>query len=60
VTKRTLFLVVSFLLFITVQIVILQRLSIMDVTPDLILTGVAYFSLKYGSVLGIPIGFFLG
>ncbi|MDH5661611.1 MAG: rod shape-determining protein MreD [Elusimicrobiota bacterium] len=58
--KKHIFFLISLLLFVTIQIVLLRHLAIKDVTPDLILIGVVYFSLKHGSTLGIPIGFFLG
>jgi len=58
--KRYLFYPVSLLLFLTIQIVLLRRLAIKDVAPDLLLIGVIYFSLKHGPVLGTSIGFFLG
>jgi len=58
--KRYIFFLISLLLFVTIQIVLLHRLAIRDVTPDLILIGVVYFSLKHGPTLGIPMGFFLG
>jgi len=58
--KRHIFFLISLLLFVTVQIVLLRHLAIRDVTPDLILIGVVYFSLKHGPILGTSIGFFLG
>jgi rod shape-determining protein MreD len=58
--KKYIFFLVSLLLFVTIQIVLLRHLAIRNVTPDLILIGVVYFSLKHGPTLGIPIGFFLG
>ena len=58
--KRYIFFLISLLLFVTIQIVLLRHLAIRDVTPDLILIGVVYFSLKHDPALGIPIGFFLG
>ena len=58
--KKYIFFLISLLLFVTIQIVLLRHLAIRDVTPDLILIGVVYFSLKHGPALGIPIGFFLG
>jgi rod shape-determining protein MreD len=58
--KRYLFFLISFLLFVTIQIVLLRHLAIRDVAPDLLLIGVVYFSLKYGPILGTSIGFFLG
>ncbi|MFB0527456.1 MAG: hypothetical protein ACETVT_01105, partial [bacterium] len=44
--KRYIFFLISLLLFVTIQIVLLRHLAIRDVTPDLILIGVVYFSLK--------------
>ena len=58
--KKHIFFLISLLLFVTIQIVLLRHLAIRDVTPDLILIGVVYFSLKHGPILGIPVGFFLG
>jgi len=58
--KKYIFFLISLLLFGTIQIVLLRRLAIRDVPPDLLLIGVIYFSLKHGPILGTSIGFFLG
>jgi len=57
--KKYIFFLISLPLFVTIQIVLLRHLAIRDVTPDLILIGVVYFSLKHGAIFGTPVGFFL-
>jgi len=58
--RKYIFFFISLPLFVIIQIVLLRHLAIRDVTPDLILIGVVYFSLKHGPVFGTPVGFFLG